>query len=645
MKRRHFLASTMSTAAAMATGPLIPSSCGQTGLEEVQQPPDAQKRYPATVPDTLDIVDMADRGLHGLTGMIDVANDYEPYGVFAFGTPKPYLRHNRFTMDCAGKLWESFPYLRSISGNTQGQDVDEGFSRAMLAHVADDGLFYSGLPRMTGWHNANPPGATYHAYPLDREPFANILGNARCMLAMMALHQRDGDEAWLKQIKATSDGLRRIAVIKKDYAYFPDGSIGTAFSCPQSGWRNTIEPTGERFGGEGSVLCYYGQVVRALTRWFMLSGDEQALDLAAKLVHFCQQPKMWMWAQTDTIPKDIYVPDHACFIGHVHGHLAYLRGLLEYAQATNNWRYKEFVRSGYAYTRKKGIARIGCFGEGCAVADMVALAIRLSDYGVGDYWDDVSQYVRNQFVEMQLTRPDLMREIAARTPQPDDPWDLPIPGMTSYDHAIECAQGTISCGASPTNSSPMAGICCVGNGTNAIYYAWESILRARGDTVQVNLLLNRVSAELDIDSHLPYQGRVILRNKTARTIAVRIPLWVNRGALRCQLNQKEVTPDWFGNYATFGQTRPGDQIALDFPRREDADTFHLDPVWWANDYNTHTPNYRKYACQFVFDTCVSVESPTKDPKGYVLYDRDHLKKTTAPVRTVERLVPDKILVW
>jgi hypothetical protein len=39
------------------------------------------------------------------------------------------------------------------------------------------------------------------------------------------------------------------------------------------------------------------------------------------------------------------------------------------------------------------------------VGDMVGLGIRLSDAGLGDYWDDVDAVVRNQLVEQQLTDP------------------------------------------------------------------------------------------------------------------------------------------------------------------------------------------------------------------------------------------------
>lgn len=70
--------------------------------------------------------------------------------------------------------------------------------------------------------------------------------------------------------------------------------------------------------------------------------------------------------------------------------------------------------------------------------------------------------------------------------------------------------------------------CCTGNGTQGLYYAWEGIVRERGETAQVNRLLNRAAKLLDVDSFLPYAGKVVLRNKAARRIAVRIPGWVSR---------------------------------------------------------------------------------------------------------------------
>ncbi len=74
------------------------------------------------------------------------------------------------------------------------------------------------------------------------------------------------------------------------------------------------------------------------------------------------------------------------------------------------------MRQGYEYLRNWGIARVGLFGEMCAVSDMTYLAIKLSDYGVGDYWEDVDCYVRNILADRQITSADKLRKAVQTEP-------------------------------------------------------------------------------------------------------------------------------------------------------------------------------------------------------------------------------------
>ena len=60
------------------------------------------------------------------------------------------------------------------------------------------------------------------------------------------------------------------------------------------------------------------------------------------------------------------------------------------------------------------------------------------------------------------------------------------------------------------------GGCCSGNGTQAMYYAWHSTVRFKDAVATVNLLLNRASPWMDVSSYLPYEGKVVLKNKQAR---------------------------------------------------------------------------------------------------------------------------------
>ena len=85
--------------------------------------------------------------------------------------------------------------------------------------------------------------------------------------------------------------------------------------------------------------------------------------------------------------------------------------MFDYALLANDSRLKLFVRDAYDWARQNGIPRLGIFPqehgwtEGCNIADMVGLAVALTDAGMGDYWDDVEQYARNGLVEAAGHRP------------------------------------------------------------------------------------------------------------------------------------------------------------------------------------------------------------------------------------------------
>lgn len=638
MKRRHFLKGAAGTAMAMAAGPLSLSAVSSAS-ERSASGRENQVAYQTTIPDTLDLVDMANLALNGLTRSLDPSYGYEAPTWIRFAAKPPYLLHAKYDFECQGKWWESFPLLRSISGSDLNRDIEEHFIRSMLNHVADDGLFYTGWPHMAPWHETNI--GTAHNYQPCGVPYANILGNSRDMMAMMVYYQQTHDPEWLKRTQKTSDALSRLAVVEGDIAYYPDGSCGTAFSFPKTGWKTRQAPPGEHFGGEGSTLIYQGTVIRGLTRWYVLSGDENAFHLAGKLVNFCQRPNMWIWWQ-GTPPNDIVVTEHAQWEGHFHGHTTYLRALLDYAIATDNLGLKTFVREGYEYARAKGVARVGCFGEGCSTADMIALAIRLSDAGAGDYWDDVSHYVRNHFVELQFSRPDDLEALSEAAVHLDpkvaearNAGDFPVPGLKSTDNAIARGLGTFSGdGGIPTQAVSDTLICCTGNCTNAIYYAWEGILRTSGSLVQVNLLLNRASAALDIESSLPYRGKVVLRNKTARTIALRIPGCVDRKKLRVRVNEGDAAPSWAGNYLILSGLQRRDVVTAEFPLPEETVTFTL-----AGE------KPKQYTCSFKGDTCIGISGPSEDPVGYPLYKRARFKSQEVASKNVARFVSPKTYGW
>ena len=142
------------------------------------------------------------------------------------------------------------------------------------------------------------------------------------------------------------DGLVQIAVYRDDYAYYPDGGFAEVCSYPRSGWLNTDEPQSEYDCAEGSITCYYADLMRALPNWYRESGDEQALDLAGRLGRFSMKPRFW-----GGNPEPVMVAGNE--LGHFNHHafarLETLHGMLECAMVGDDARILEFVQRGFEF--------------------------------------------------------------------------------------------------------------------------------------------------------------------------------------------------------------------------------------------------------------------------------------------------------
>ncbi len=607
------------------------------------------KRYEATIPDTLDLADRAKLALNGLGGVLDPERDHLMHFFVRYNTQPPYMYHWAYDYENVPKFAESFPLMRAMCGSDLYLEREHKMMSAMVDWLSpDDGLYYSIYRPDRPWHSLGHQG-----YEQAPEDFANVGIQGRMLRAMLAWRERDPRPEWDDRIRGIVSGLEKVAIDRGGYAYYPDGGFGTAFSYPRSGWRNTDEPLGEDEGGEGSVVAYHGHQLYGLAWWYEVSGDERAVTLARKLARFVMQPRFW-----GAEPEPLMVAGHeqGHFITHLHARCVALRGLLRYAVATNDQRAKEFVRFAYEFARTLGIPRLGwyaCYGasnhfaycEGCALGDMVALGIRLSDAGLGDYWDDVDGIARNHLIEGQLTDASLLEHVAEGGPSrpAGTPWRLTnrgfenidvFPGQEVTENVIERSLGNYAGHSTPTSiPSPWVMQCCTGNGTQGLYYAWESIVRGQDGDAQVNLLLNRASSWLDVDSHLPYEGKVLLTNKTARRVSVRIPSWVDRNAIRCTVNGEDRTQAWIGSYLVVDALKPADLVRLEFPMVEETVTYTALSRMWRSE--------QKYACHFKGNTLVDISPRDDDRMSYPLYQRDHYKQTKAPLKSVTRFVADK----
>jgi len=297
----------------------------------------------------------------------------------------------------------------------------------------------------------------------------------------------------------------------------------------------------------------------------------------------------------------------------------------------------------YEYGKSEGDPTVGFFpmvtydkyigaqtAETCQVADMVVAATMLAKLGHDRCWDDADRWVRNQLAENQLTQTSWLTEGSldySRSKVPTDFFkskqrttdrvaERSLGGFAGWPSANDWVSAEDWWGGNKQNILYTIMNCCTASGSRAICAVWRDMLGYDQGTLKVNLLFNRASKWADIDSYVPYTGRVDVKIKEPLDLQIRIPEWVNPTEAKCVLdgNARELTYD--GRYARVGKVKRGQTVALTFPISERTekrkiegidytfvirgnDVVHVDPpgkyhpLYQRNDYRTGKPRLQK----------------------------------------------------
>ncbi len=609
------------------------------------------------MPASLDLVERARIGINGLTYTLDPEVDFEPYFLTFYAARPAYMVHwSSMVSGVLPKYVGAMALLRCMCGADDQSDGERGLLEAVVRNTSDDGLIYDRVDPRRPWN----VGVGYGRKSWN-EDYSCLAGDGELVCAMDWHYQLSGDEEWKRRCQRTAERMLELAVVQGDYAWYPNVGCGNDFSYPRhTGWVHTDEPHGPQEGGEGSTVFYLALPVRGFIRWYQRSGDERMLEISRKMVNFVTLPKFWGGA-VELEPS--YGPTRAHWWGHVHGTLKALRALLEYAIVAEDNRVKCFVRDGYEWARHNLEPRLGLDTalEGCATADLVALGIQLSDAGVGDYWDDADHVVRNSLCEAQVTDLDGLRHIGDVSPERprDAAWGAafdwrfssgilhqPLPGQETTDHVLERSLGAFAFNLlGGRHQSPMQMHCCTANGNQAFYYAWEAAVRGSGDGAVVNLWYNRLSPWLDVESYLPYEGKLVLRTKTARHVSVRVPAWLRRSGLVCRINGSVVEQTFVGTYLTLNDLPARAVITLSFPLQRETVTL-LIPSMNSRQYRGVT----RVTATFKGSTCIGLDEPDEEVHGMQpawvrLFHRPDYHKDTAPLHRISYRVVEKPIQW
>ena len=590
------------------------------------------QRYEAEVPDTLDLADRMGLAINALTNVWDPKREYGLKFVVDFSRNPPVLFVNHITdvyLNIPPKFVEALALNRLASGSNLNINTDFGVLKSQLKFIGDDGLTYAPVEIIDqvsqglGQFEETPGGPVVS--------WSEIWGEGRQLVALSTLAQIDDDPRWIEIGKRKIDRLLALTRTKKvselqdiEFASKPpgDGTFESVRKSTQSAakgteltekflidefrffWRATYTPGIEvpenadepgLMGSEGgglyskddlmTIVYSIGSTGHGAGLFYRVTGYEPALELSKGLAH---------WA----LARLFYNEDGSYSFWHYHHGLYALMAVCEYGIASGDRAVLERVDACYRFVREMGDPLIGYFPEAqpgsdwylqrqgntveiCEVADMCWLAMYLTKAGIGDYWDDVDRWVRNVYSQGQLCDISLFDSIPKgyyRTGSDNRPYkdmtNIKQRSLGSFfgwmraNEALEVQQTP----QGPKLKEQSIQHCCTANGARTFYCVWDSIVQRHDELVRVNLLLNRASPWLDVDSYLPVAGRVVLHIKDTSKVAVRVPSWVDIEEVRVSVNDSLVRAKAEGRYLHVYLLKSGDKVEFTFevPQK----TFH-----------------------------------------------------------------------
>ena len=534
-------------------------------VEPVTLPSYKGKTYEVEIPATLDLAERARLALNAITRCCDVDYDYEIYGWK--GNPvsrKAVMIHTYNDYNGGQAKWiQNLPLARQMSGSDMNIEVDRMMMETLFRMIAEDGLYYipvKGAP----WHDAFDSGWILKQNPNAEQEF-DSWPNGRALMAMVGWFERNPQDESLKaNIERMIDGFLNLATKQDKAAWLPahfrDGKYPKDVPCPVKG------------------VLSQGTLLQGVAHYYGLTKYPPAGKLGAMLVNY------WLG------PAQVFKENGDWDYGqatHFHGTTFAILGLLEWALATNDQVLLKKVAGAYEFGRGGCEMNLGWVPESypalhantepCGIGDMTQLAARLSAAGAGDYWEDVERMTRNLLTQSQATDTWFVQRIADQTPD-DTPVTLPLyTDKDVCDRMIGTWNGMTS---SDGHFQPVSSHCCTGNAMRGMYHAWKNILTADGETLRINLLLNRASKWADVDSFLPYQGRVDVKMKETMSLMVRIPSWVeDLNTIQVTVGGKDVKGVMKGRYLDLGKIRKGKTAAVRFPL---TDTTVKTEIPWVN---------------------------------------------------------------
>ncbi|MCX6049773.1 MAG: hypothetical protein NT075_32130 [Chloroflexi bacterium] len=525
----------------------------------------------------------ASLAMSALLARIDQNLQARPYFWIDIRQSPPQATHSYWDgVDIAGRFVDGLLLARQMTGRADGAEA-EAQLRAYLWAQQDpqDGLFYN-------WEDEALSSGEMSKYIPD----AGVLTRLR----HVDLFCQRGPLIALCTLLAAGDttALPRWQQLVQGLWGLTERTAPDELRFPTYRWAPVLKPEWTMGASVPEKwLGYRYALLTGLARGVELTDDPATRELALGLAR-------WYMRHGD-VPAD----GHYAANTHSGGVLPVAVGIARLGVYTNDAEMIAWAERVYEWTRantpdfgflRDGLGLDGFFAgtcETCGLADLVHLALVLTQAGVADYWDDIERIGRNQLLENQHREEATLRQL--------------YPGID--EAVLAMMHGGFECAAFPNRLLAYSGIeaCCIGGGLRALYHVWRGAISETSDTTQVHLGFSRATPHVEVIGHEPWRGRIDVQMRTPRRLAIRAPGHATLEQVTLLRDGQPVKPTWMGRYANFDSLEAGQVVTLIYPLQERQANYEIagQPYtgWWRGA------------------TMLEIQPPGE---GYPIYQRRHL---------------------
>lgn len=600
--------------------------------QEIPVKPFEGQRYAAEIPDTEELSDYANRALIAMTGLVSAKEEYITPQLLYISRNPPIMELREGVITVIGAKWaEELPLMRVMTGNNNNHEIDGKIIGTIVRYTGIDGLCYQPVEgrRWAYWDELNR---------VVGKPFSDIFGEGRQLRMLAVWYQHDRNPLWKRMADKKAQRLLDLSVRDGDILILRSGR-GYSPWYRESGSNSMIAvgDAGQVFKTMTGVAAAHmvGWTPHAAATWHAIDKDPIIWELGGGLSRYLYREGKIFDGGPGQTPNDM-----AGYLSHAMVSLAPYAleaGDRDMLKTINNafkplWDAEDLGNTGIV-----NVPTLCSF-------DMLHLGMVLSQAGYGDYWDAADRRIRNNVLPCQVREEDIPPLKAQKFVGIKDPafqWDKLIPlvfekrsptytqGLWEVEGGPDKAVGCML--ITPFGVGDTTGD-CTANTWRLLHGIWDSILEKNDATLKINLHFNRASPWADIDSYIPYEGKVAVKMKVLKKqVLIRIPQWTDWDKVTCHINDKPRAFAWsntWNGYIQLKEVGKDDVITVAFPMKQ-----------WTES-GTYGKDNKAYKVTLKGNTVIKAEGLD----GYRVKYNEKYAADHASMRKIERFVSDEQLM-